>query len=170
MKEKDNHRTIKLDLDVAPIASELASKRILSKVLSELLRKEYGISFEEDLLKSKIQELERQSEAIKDQMNELNHTMNRKKEKELNEEMISNLEYEIANLSNNLKIELKSVIDLTVDELGIDQNKFKDHELMSEISKAKGRKRISITDTFKEREEQINKELLWRYVDRENYA
>lgn len=170
MKEKDNHRTIKLDLDVAPIASELASKRILSKVLSELLRKEYGISFEEDLLKSKMQDLERQSEAIKDQMNELNHTINRKKEKELNEEMISNLEYELANLSTNLKIELKSVIDLTVDELGIDQNKFKDHELMSEISKAKGRKRISITDSFKEREEKINKELLWRYVERENYA
>ena len=83
MKKESTHRTIKLDADVANIASELAKQRKLSSVLSELLRREYGITFEEDLTQSQVNELQRQREGIDKALNDLQqiHMKNQQIEK-----------------------------------------------------------------------------------------
>lgn len=169
MKNKDNHRTIKLDGDVSSIADELASKRQLSKVLSELLRKEYGISFEDDLLKSKLNDLQRQNEIINEQMEELNFTIQRKNEKAENDKSIESLEIELNNLGLTLKKKMNLIIEMDQKDLGIDETQFEPHELMSEISKAKGKMRLDLNDEIKERHLEIMKELEWRYDQRENY-
>jgi hypothetical protein len=169
MKNKDNHRTIKLDGDVSSIADELASKRQLSKVLSELLRKEYGISFEDDLLKSKLNDLKRQNEIINEQMEELNFTIQRKNEKAENDKSIESLEIELNNLGLTLKKKMNLIIEMDQNDLGIDETQFEPHELMSEISKAKGKMRLDLNNEIKERHLEIIKELEWRYDERENY-
>lgn len=169
MKNKDNHRTIKLDGDVASIADELASKRQLSKVLSELLRKEYGISFEDDLLKSKLNDLQRQNEIINEQMEELNFTIQRKNEMEQNDKAIETLEIELNNLGLTLKQKMQLIIEMDHQELGIDETQFEPHELMSEISKEKGKMRLDLNNEIKERHLAIMEELEWRYDQRENY-
>jgi len=169
MNRKDRMRSIKLEGDVASIAEELASKRILSKTLSELLRKEYGISFEDDLLKSRMNDLKRQSEQIEEQLSELTHTMNRKQAKQFNDEQIEKLETELNNFDITQRKELQLVIDMTVEDLGIDKKIHQPHELMSEISKAKGLIRIEIHNKFAQRKKDILKELEMRYDERENY-
>jgi hypothetical protein len=169
MNKKDRMRSIKLEGDVASIAEELASKRILSKTLSELLRKEYGISFEDDLLKSRMNDLKRQSEQIEEQLSELTHTMNRKESQKFNDQQIANLETELNNFDILQRKELQMVIDMTYLELGIDKTKYEPHQLMSEISKAKGLIRIEIHSKFAKRKKEILKELEMRYDERENY-
>lgn len=169
MKNKDNHRTIKLDGDVSSIADELASKRQLSKVLSELLRKEYGISFEDDLLKSKLNDLKRQNEIINEQMEELNFTIQKKNEKAENDKSIESLEIELNNLGLTLKKKMNLIIEMDQNDLGIDEAQFEPHELMSEISKRKGKMRLDLNNEIKERHIEIMSELEWRYDQRENY-
>jgi len=169
MNKKDRMRSIKLEGDVASIAEELASKRILSKTLSELLRKEYGISFEDDLLKSRMNDLKRQSEEIDEQLSQLTHTINRKEAQKYNDDQILILETELNNWDIVQRKELQLVIDMSYQELGIDKNKYEPHQLMSEISKAKGLIRIEIHSKFEKRKKEILKELEMRYDERENY-
>jgi hypothetical protein len=170
MNRKDRMRSIKLEGDVASIAEELASKRILSKTLSELLRKEFGMSFEDDLLKSRMNDLERQSQTINEQMAELSKTINIKEMKAFNDEMIINLEDELNNLISTKREEMKKVIELTIEDLGIDPYNFEPHELMSQVSKAKGAKRKEIEIFYTERNNEIIEELSRRYEDRTKYV
>ena len=170
MIPKDNHRTIRLDLDVSVIAQALADKRQLSQVLSELLRKEYGVNFEEDQLKSKISELKRQQSEINEQMKELKHTLELKSIKENNSSIISQLENELQLLEFNKRQEFESIVQLKIEDLGIVKEGLKDHELMSEISKMKGRKRQEIQKKYSDRHNEILLELEWRYLEKENMS
>jgi len=168
MNKKDRMRSIKLEGDVASIAEELASKRILSKTLSELLRKEYGISFEDDLLKSRMTDLERQRESINEQMSDLTNTIKRKEEKQFNLDSITKFETELNNLQSSLRSELNLVVEMNNLDLGIEEDKFEPHKLMSEISKAKGLIRIEIHNKYENRKKEITQELIRLYEKRED--
>ena len=159
MKKKDDHRTIRLDADVANIASELASKRKLSEVLSELLRREYGTSFEEDLIQSKMNELNRQREGIERAMNDLQEIVIEKKRKIDRQNKIKELEEEFSLLKFNMDEEIKKAREQSLDHYDIITDGLEAWEITAALAKARGEERLSITKKFNERREQIIIEL-----------
>lgn len=159
MIEKEKHRTISLDLDVSPIASELASKRKLSSVLSELLRKEYGVNQEEDILNSQINELNRQQSQIENDLIQL-------KSIQLENERIKNIKQEKFQLENEfnllnlrMKQEIEEMRDQPNSSFAIDEKGLEPHEIMVALAKEKGRIRIEITKRFNDRKKFIQQRL-----------
>ncbi len=149
MIEKEKHRTITLDLDVSPIASELASKRKLSSVLSELLRKEYGVNQEEDILNSQINELNRQQLQIQNDLIELKQIQFQKSRiNKIKTEKIE-LEKEFQLLNLNMKQEIENALN---DHESIqNETDLLPHEVMLKVAKEKRAIRLQITEKFNER-------------------
>ena len=159
MKKETLHRTIKLDHDVAYIAQELANRRELSKVLSELLRKEYGIITEHDILQNQINELERRKSEVDSNLKELKKVMMEKIDKENEELRIEKLNIELANINIDMKNEMNLITNKTVDDLNIDIEYFEGSALMVEISRKKNELRKEIENKFSIRKNEIIKEL-----------
>lgn len=155
MKKESLHRTIKLDADVANIASELASKRKLSKVISELLRREYGVSFEADLIQSQINELQRQRASIDSGLDELISIQNKKQEEMMKQNLVQDLEKEFSLLKINCENEIEEMRKLTIEDFNIETNGLEDHQVMLELAKIKGSKRLEIQSRYAQRREEI---------------
>ena len=159
MTEKDNHRTIRLDGDVKNIASELASRRELSKVLSELLRKEYGITFEEDLMKTKINELNRQKKEIEESLSILETAKREKDDLKRRAAKIEELKKEFSLLNLKMKDEIDQLNRMTLEDFNIPTEGFEDHRVMLALSKAKTEGRKKIIEKFQRRSDEIHFEL-----------
>lgn len=158
-RKKGNHRTIRLDLDVENIATELSSKRKLSEVLSELLRNEFGVSFEEDLLKSKINELERQKNEIDQSLRDLNISRKIKIDQQMKTHAIENLEKEFSLIKIKMDREIEEMRKMKNDYFNIDEKGLEGHEIMLALAKAKGAARVSIQNKYAIRAEQIQIDL-----------
>lgn len=159
MTEKDNHRTIRLDGDVKNIASELASRRELSKVLSELLRKEYGMTFEEDLMNTKINELNRQKQEIEENLSALEKVQQEKADRKQKRLRIEELEKQFSLLNLNMKNEIDELSGLTLEDFNIPTEGFEDHQIMASLSRMKTEGRQKIIEKFQRRSDEIQFEL-----------
>ena len=159
MKKESTHRTIKLDADVANIAAELASKRKLSSVLSELLRREYGITFEEDLIQSQVNELNRQREGIEKALNDL-HQIQHQKEIELNKQgRIDELEREFSLLKLNMDQEIEAIRSRPLESFNISTIGLEAWEITKQLAKQRGDMRMEITKKYDNRRKEIADEL-----------
>ena len=159
MKKESTHRTIKLDADVANIAAELASKRKLSSVLSELLRREYGITFEEDLIQSQVNELNRQREGIEKALNDL-HQIQHQKEIEINKQSrIDQLEREFSLLKLNMDQEIEAIRSRPLESFNISTIGLEAWEITKHLAKQRGDMRIEITKKYDNRRKEIAGEL-----------
>lgn len=155
MKKEGTHRTIKLDADVANIASELAQKRKLSSVLSELLRREYGITFEEDLIQSQVNELQRQREGIEKALNDLQQIQEEKLSKVKRENEIENLEKEFSLLKLRMEDEIEQARKQTLDHYNISTDGLEDWEITGLLAKTRGEERMKITQKYNNRKKDI---------------
>lgn len=154
-KQKDNHRTIKLDGDVANIASELAKQRRLSSVLSELLRREYGITFEEDLIQSQVNELQRQKEGIDKALNDLQAIQEEKMMKLHRSNEIERLEKEFSLLKLRMDNEIEEARKQTLDHYNISTDGLEDWEITGLLAKTRGDERMKITERYNNRKKEI---------------
>lgn len=167
-KEKDDPRCIRLDGDVSNIASTLAKERRLSSVLSDLLRREFGVSFEEDLLQSQLNEIERQREEIEERKEEIEHQLNIKKRSQFVHSRIDELEAEYGLLKFKCKTEIENVGKIPVEDLEIERGDLEDHQFMVMISKTRQKMREEIAERYASRDKEIERELLDLYDERSN--
>lgn len=157
--KKDNHRTIKLDGDVANIAAELASQRRLSSVLSELLRREYGITFEQDLIKSQMNELQRQKEKIDKSLLDLQLIQHEKEVKQSRKNEIQELEKEYSLLKLNMDREIEEARKTPIEDFDIITEGLEAWEITKQIATKRGSLRIQITQKYESRREEIEARL-----------
>ncbi len=155
MRKEATHRTIKLDSDVANIASELAKQRKLSSVLSELLRREYGITFEEDLIQSQVNELQRQREGIEKALNDLQQIQDEKLIKLKRSNEIENLEKEFSLLKLRMEDEIEEARKQTLDHYNISTDGLEDWEITGLLAKTRGQERMKITQKYNNRKQEI---------------
>ena len=155
MKKESTHRTIKLDADVANIASELAKQRKLSSVLSELLRREYGITFEEDLIQSQVNELQRQREGIDKALNDLQQIQQEKINKLKKSNEIESLEKEFSLLKLRMESEIEEARKQSLDHYNISTDGLEDWEITGLLAKTRGEERMKITEKFNNRKREI---------------
>lgn len=167
-KERDDPRCIRLDGDVSNIASTLAKERRLSSVLSDLLRREFGVSFEEDLLQSQLNEIERQREEIEERKEEIEHQLKIKKRSQFVHSRIDELESEYGLLKFKCKTEIENVGKMSVEDLEIERGDLEDHQFMVMISKARQKMREEIGERYASRDNEIQRELLDLYDERAN--
>ena len=146
MKKESTHRTIKLDAEVANIASELAKQRKLSSVLSELLRREYGITFEEDLIQSQVNELQRQREGIDKALNDLQQIQQEKINKLKKSNEIESLEKEFSLLKLRMESEIEEARKQSLDHYNISTDGLEDWEITGLLAKTRGEERMKITE------------------------
>lgn len=167
-KEKDDPRCIRLDGDVSNIASTLAKERRLSSVLSDLLRKEFGVSFEEDLLESQLNEIQRQKEEIEERKEEIEHQIKLKKRSKWIHSRIEKLETEYGLLKFKCKKEIEGVAKIPIESLEVVKGDLEDHKFMVEVAKARQKMREEIAQRYAERDKAISNELLDLYDERSN--
>jgi vacuolar-type H+-ATPase subunit I/STV1 len=159
MIKENTHRTIKLDHDVANIAAQLAKERRLSSVLSELLRKEYGVSFEDDLIKSQINELQRQKELLDNSLNDLQNQIKDKEEKKRKTILIEELEKELSLLKLKEKQEVDLILKKPIEAYNIETGGLEDWQISSKLGEHRRFERLEIQNKYRDRENEIRDKL-----------